>query len=44
MADKRVTIKDFTGGINRATDPCKMKENEFYDFQNLIIYSLGKIS
>lgn len=42
MAERKI-IKDFTGGINRATDPVKMKDNEFYDFQNLIIYKPGSI-
>lgn len=39
----RLVLKDFTGGINRATDPTKMGENEFYTFQNLIIYKLGSL-
>jgi len=39
----RVILKDFTGGVNRATDATKMKDNEFYNFQNLIIYKLGSI-
>lgn len=39
----RLVLKDFTGGINRATDPTKIGENEFYTFQNLIIYKLGSL-
>ena len=40
---ERKILKDFTGGINRAVDAIKMKDNEFYEFINLIVYKLGSL-
>lgn len=49
MSDERVrdgairkTIEDFTGGYNLFSDPCKISEKEFLEFENLIINKPGR--
>jgi len=39
----RQEIEDFSGGLNVAVEPSKIKDTEFQILENAILYSLGKL-